>query len=74
LIPWQVYAGGVAIVVIFAGFWWLTRTLRKQGAMQRDLAAAEKGNDHAREAIEIEERNRALSDDDVDKRLFDDRK
>lgn len=36
-VPWQVWAGGAAIALACLFWWWLTRTLKKQGATERDL-------------------------------------
>ncbi len=68
-IPWQVWAGAGALVLASLFWWWLTRTLKKQGELQALLGAAEKGNEDARKAIEIAEANRRLPDDELRRKL-----
>jgi hypothetical protein len=53
VIPWQVWAGlgGLALIVLF--WWWLTRTLRKQGAAERDLKAARASGEVKNEQLQI---------------------
>jgi hypothetical protein len=69
VIPWQVYAGGAAIALACLFWWWLTRTLKKQGATDRDLQSA-------RETLRIKDAQAAIdarpvSDADVRDRLRD---
>jgi hypothetical protein len=61
-IPWPAWAGLFGLVLAGAFWWWLTRTLRKQGAMQRDLDASrtnEKVKDAQLEAANNRPRDRA---------------
>jgi hypothetical protein len=64
-------AGGLAVIGLLAGL--LVFMSRREGRASARLDTAEKGVDHAKEALEIEEANRGLSDADVDKRLFGDK-
>jgi lipopolysaccharide biosynthesis protein len=69
VIPWQVYAGGVFVILAGAFWWWLTRALRKQGATERDLADA-RANERMKDA-QLEIAARPVSDADVRDRLRD---
>jgi hypothetical protein len=69
LIPWQAWAGLFGLVCVALFWWWLTRTLRRQGAMQRDLSTAE-ANVKVKNA-QLEIAARPVSDADVRDRLRD---
>jgi hypothetical protein len=53
VIPWEVYAGGVFVILAGAFWWWLTRALRKQGATERDLKAARASGEVKNEQLQI---------------------
>ena len=56
-----VYGGG--LVVIAGLVWFIYWMAKRQGRDEAKLDAAKKGLDHAKEAIEIDDRVRRLSDD-----------
>jgi hypothetical protein len=64
------YIVGFALAAVGVALW----LAKRLGLADARKDAAEKGNENARKALEIEERNRALPDPDVDRRLFGDRK
>jgi hypothetical protein len=65
--------GAVVCVVAGLAVWLGFRYASKAGASEVRADSAEKGMDHAKQALEIEERNRRLDDDAVDRRLFGDK-
>jgi hypothetical protein len=65
---WAIAAGSIVFLLGLVVF-----LARREGAKAAQIGGLEKGVDHAKEANEIEEANRGLSDADVDKRLFGDK-
>lgn len=51
--PWQLWAGGAGIALACLFWWWLTRTLRRLGAAQRDLAVADANMQVKNEQLQI---------------------
>ena len=65
-----VLAWGAGLVLIAGLVWFISLMARRLGRNEAKLESAEKGLDHAKEALEIDERVKSLPDDERAKWLY----
>ena len=64
------YAWGGGLLLIAGLVWFIYWIARRLGRNEAKLESAEKGLDHAKEALEIDERVKSLPDDERAKWLY----
>lgn len=68
------YAWTAGLILIAGMIWFIYRAGKRLGRNEARTEAAEKGIDHAKEALEIDERVKSLPDDERVKWLYGDKR